>query len=40
MRTRLLSVADHCLRSKNYINVIVAGKAAVEWQWLGYGFRS
>ena len=24
----LLSVADHCLRSRNYINVIVAGKAA------------
>ena len=22
----LLSVADHCLRSRNYINVIVAGK--------------
>ncbi len=29
----LLSVADHCLRSKNYINVIVAGKQP-EWQWL------
>ena len=29
----LLSVADHCLRSRNYINLIVAGKAA-EWQWL------
>ena len=29
----LLSVADHCLRSRNYINVIVAGKQA-EWQWL------
>ena len=24
----LLSVADHCLRSRNYINLIVAGKAA------------
>src|SRR5438046_2123600 len=22
----LLSVADHCLRSKNYVNVVVAGK--------------
>jgi xylulose-5-phosphate/fructose-6-phosphate phosphoketolase len=29
----LLSVADHCLRSRDYINVIVAGKQA-EWQWL------
>jgi xylulose-5-phosphate/fructose-6-phosphate phosphoketolase len=29
----LLSVADHCLRSKNYVNVIVAGKQP-EWQWL------
>jgi xylulose-5-phosphate/fructose-6-phosphate phosphoketolase len=29
----LLSVADHCLRSRNYVNVIVAGKHA-EWQWL------
>ena len=29
----LLSVADHCLRSRHYINVIVAGKQA-EWQWL------
>ncbi len=28
----LLSVADHCLRSKNYINVIVAGKQpALQW---------
>ena len=24
--TRLLSVADHCLRSRDYVNVIVAGK--------------
>ena len=24
----LLSVADHCLRSRNYVNLIVAGKAA------------
>ncbi|CAN5886220.1 phosphoketolase family protein [soil metagenome] len=30
----LLSVADHCLRSTHYINVIVAGKQP-EWQWLG-----
>ncbi len=29
----LLSVTDHCLRSQNYINVIVAGKQP-EWQWL------
>ena len=29
----LLSVADHCLRSRNYVNVIVAGKSP-EWQWL------
>lgn len=29
----LLSVTDHCLRSKNYINVIVAGKHP-ELQWL------
>jgi xylulose-5-phosphate/fructose-6-phosphate phosphoketolase len=29
----LLSVADHCLRSKHYVNVIVAGKQP-EWQWL------
>jgi xylulose-5-phosphate/fructose-6-phosphate phosphoketolase len=29
----LLSVADHCLRSRNYINLIVAGKQS-EWQWL------
>ncbi|MEA2689410.1 MAG: xylulose-5-phosphate/fructose-6-phosphate phosphoketolase [Candidatus Eremiobacteraeota bacterium] len=30
----LLSVADHCLRSRNYINVIVAGKQPAP-QWLG-----
>lgn len=30
----LLSVADHCLRSRGYVNVIVAGKD-LEWQWLG-----
>ena len=29
----LLSVTDHCLRSKNYVNVIVAGKQP-ELQWL------
>ena len=29
----LLSVADHCLRSRNYVNVIVAGKHAMP-QWL------
>ena len=29
----LLSVTDHCLRSQNYINVIVAGKQP-EMQWL------
>jgi len=29
----LLSVADHCLRSRNYVNVIVAGKQPA-WQWL------
>jgi xylulose-5-phosphate/fructose-6-phosphate phosphoketolase len=29
----LLSVADHCLRSRHYVNVIVAGKHALP-QWL------
>jgi xylulose-5-phosphate/fructose-6-phosphate phosphoketolase len=29
----LLSVADHCLRSRDYVNVIVAGKQAAP-QWL------
>ena len=29
----LLSVADHCLRSRNYVNLIIAGKQS-EWQWL------
>ena len=29
----LLSVTDHCLRSRNYVNVIVSGKQP-EWQWL------
>jgi xylulose-5-phosphate/fructose-6-phosphate phosphoketolase len=30
----LLSVTDHCLRSRDRINLIVAGKQP-EWQWLG-----
>ncbi len=30
----LLSVADHCLRSRDYVNVIVAGKQP-QVQWLG-----
>ncbi|MEN2784919.1 phosphoketolase family protein [Sphingomonas qilianensis] len=30
----LLSVAAHCLRSRDYVNLIVAGKQP-EWQWLG-----
>ena len=30
----LLAVADHCLRSRNYVNVIVAGKQPAP-QWLG-----
>ncbi|MDO9091846.1 MAG: phosphoketolase family protein [Rubrivivax sp.] len=29
----LLSVAEHCLRSRHYVNVIVAGKQP-SWQWL------
>ena len=31
----LLSVADHCLRSRDYVNVIVAGKqpALSTWRW-------
>ena len=29
----LLSVTDHCLRSRNYVNVIVAGKQPAP-QWL------
>lgn len=29
----LLSVTDHCLRSRNYVNVIVSGKQP-EYQWL------
>ena len=31
----LLSVADHCLRSRNYVNLIIAGKQP-EWQWLEF----
>src|SRR4029077_18473871 len=30
----LLSVEDHCLRRRNYVNVIVAGKHPAP-QWLG-----
>lgn len=30
----LLAVTDHCLRSRNYVNVIVAGKQPAP-QWLG-----
>ena len=29
----LLSTADHCLRSRHYVNVIVAGKQP-QWNWL------
>jgi xylulose-5-phosphate/fructose-6-phosphate phosphoketolase len=29
----LLSVVDHCLRSRDYVNLIIAGKQ-LEWQWL------
>ena len=29
----LLAVADRCLKSRNFVNVIVAGKQP-EWQWL------
>jgi len=29
----LLSIVDHCLQSRNYVNVIVAGKQPA-WQWL------
>ena len=32
----LLSVTDHCLRSRNYVNVIVAGKQP-QPQWLDMG---
>lgn len=29
----LLAITDHCLKSRNYINLIIAGKQS-EWQWL------
>ena len=29
----LLAIANHCLRSRNYVNLIIAGKQP-EWQWL------
>jgi xylulose-5-phosphate/fructose-6-phosphate phosphoketolase len=29
----LLSIADHCLRSRNQVNLMIAGKQP-EWQWL------
>ncbi len=32
----LLSVTDHCLRSRNYVNVVVAGKQPAP-QWLDHG---
>jgi xylulose-5-phosphate/fructose-6-phosphate phosphoketolase len=32
----LLSVTDHCLRSRNYVNVVVAGKQPAP-QWLSMG---
>jgi len=35
----LLSVTDHCLRSHNFVNVIVAGKQAAP-QWLTWTRRS
>jgi len=34
----LLSVFDHCLRSRNYVNVVVAGKHALP-QWLTWTKR-
>src|SRR3978361_20455 len=36
----LLSVTDHCLRSRNYVNVIVAGKQpAPQWLDMAAGVR-
>ncbi|MCK9537743.1 phosphoketolase [Dokdonella sp.] len=32
----LLSVADHCLRSRDYVNLVIAGKQPT-WQWLDIG---
>lgn len=29
----LLAITEHCLKSRNYINLIIAGKQS-EWQWL------
>ena len=34
----LLSVTDHCLRSRNYINIVVAGKQPAL-QYLDMGYR-
>ena len=37
----LLSVTDHCLRSRNYVNVVVAGKQlAPQWLTMDAGRRS
>ena len=37
----LLSVADHCLRSRHYVNVIVAGKQpALQWLDMEVGHRA
>jgi len=36
----LLSVIDHCLRSRNYVNVIVAGKQpAPQWPSMDQGIK-
>ena len=36
----LLSVADHCLRSRNYVNLIIAGKQpALQWLDMGAAIR-
>ena len=35
-RRKLLAIgADHCLRSRNYVDLIIAGKQP-EWQWLKF----
>ena len=34
----LLSVMDHCLRSRHYVNVVIAGKHPAP-QWLDHGRR-
>ena len=34
----LLSVTSHCLESRNYVNVVVAGKQPAP-QWLDHGCR-